>query len=246
MTETPGGTAKNPTCNFSATYTGYVGYYAVPVPCAQAGDCASTPWSQFRSLKNQIEVNWKPVTPTSNPPSGFITVWVPTVFTSRLTINGGKPWAPTPGSSDMIMSSSAETQGLEAGRTLNIVIQLTTLPVAVEWLYTSKGAQSGKSGFSCKLYSPYPSSTSASASQKCFGPNPINAGFWNTSGNGYIFTHDATKLTVQARVLMQVSATAYFNTTQPYVEHLKTQRVWTLWSGYEHSIIQQVEGVTVP
>ena len=243
MTETPGGTAKNPTCHLSASYAG-AGYEAVPVPCATAGDCATPPTSQFNQLMNEIATSWSPSTPTSSPLANFITVWVPTVFTAPVLV-GGKA---LPIAGEIINTAPEQKSvGLPGGqRQLNIEIQLTVQPVAEEWQYTAQGAQSGNTAFTCYLYSPYPELTTADKSQQC---NPIhdpNAGEFNPSGNGYIFTHDATKLTVQARVLMQVSATAYFNTTQPYVEHLKTQRVWTLWSGYEHSIIQQVEGVTVP
>lgn len=245
VTETPGGTAKNPTCTFSAKFTGGVGFYPVPVPCAQAGDCASVPWSNFRSLENQIAASWKPATPTSSPPAGSITVWVPTIFTAQLFVNG-QPWAPTKGSNDMIMSSSAQARGLEAGRTLNIVIQLTTLPVAVEWQYTAKGAQSSKTGFSCTFYSSYPKSTSAVGAQECNPADDPNAGMFSESGSGYVFTHDATSLAIRSRVLVQVQATATFFTTQKWTETLANAKVWSPWSSSEQSTIQQVEGVTQP
>ena len=247
VTETPGGTVKNPTCKLSASYTG-AGYESVPVSCATAGDCATLSTSQFNQIMKEIATSWSPSTPTSRPPANFITVWVPTAFTAPVLISGKE--LPTGGE---IFSTSHEQKsvGLAGGkRHLNIEIQLFVQPISEEWQISASGAQSGN-GWTCDLYTnPY---ETIGGQQVCPPTHSsVNSGYPDGQSTdpafdgGYVFTHDALHLSVRARVLVQVSATAHFNTTSSYVEHLKTSRVWTLWSGYEHSIIQQVEGITQP
>lgn len=241
VTEAVGGTAASPTCKVTATYSGGVGYYPVPVPCAGNGNCASTPWSTFKSIENEISATWDPTTPISSPSAGAITVWVPTTFTSGVNVNG--KYLPPSGEVISTTNQSLSQPGMY-GRQVNIEIQISVIPVADEWQYTASGAQSG-TAFTCTFFSGYPSA-SADSSQTCSPAGDPDAGEFNPSGSGYIFTHDATKLGVRARTLIQVQATAYFYTTQLNIEHLATAKVWTQWSPLETSTIQQVEGVTQP
>lgn len=241
VTETIGGTAANPTCKLTAAYSGGVGYYPVPVPCVGYGNCASTPWSTFNSIENEIRVSWAPTTPVSSPPAGAITVWVPTTFTSSVDVNG--KYLPPSGEVLSTKHKSLSQSGMY-GRQLNIMIQISVVPVGTEWRYAASGGQSG-TGFTCQFYAGYPTA-SAVYNQTCSPANDPDVGVFNPSGSGYIFTHDAVKFTIRSRTLVQVQATAYFYTTQQNVEHLASARVWTKWSPTETSNVQQVEGVTQP
>lgn len=216
--------------------------------------CYIPPGSSFSAgaitLANKLEASWSAGSVTSSPPAGSITVWVPTVFSLTGDPNSLPPIGGYPPSSKV--NTSKVVAKLKYQRSLTMTLIVQAVPEAVQWTYTAQGGQSGGAGFTCTLTTPPYQSTSASSAQQCNPTNDPNAGEFNPSGNGYIFTHDASHLTVNAKVIIDVSAIAQWtingNTSSEVVPLNGGASVVkiTLKAKPEYSTIQQVEGVTQP
>ena len=147
-------------------------------------------------------------------------------------------------------ATDGQSSRFESTRTAHLIgrgvrVDYQEMPTA--WQRLTSG-----NGFTCTLTTPPYQSSSQSIAQQCNPPNDPNSGEFNPSGNGYIFTHDATKLIVHAKVIIDVSAQATWiinGTTYSEPVPLNGGQLVnqiTLNATPETSTIQQVEGITQP
>lgn len=234
--------AKTKTAAASCTYTASyldTGYTAFPVGCATAGDCATLP-SSAKDIAT-LAAKWAPTTPTSAPPGDDVVVWNPTTFSSSLniTVPGGKSGSLPSGGE--VVETSAQSDALGDGRVLNITIQTTIVPTTSQWVFEAKGGASGTE-ITCDFDSGDPYELAGGATMDCSAPGDGSI-VDGTVQDGPEFTHDAASTTMKTRVELQITTTAYFETSSSYTETLQNVDVWSAYSPSELGVINQTEGI---
>lgn len=203
---------------------------AVPVGVSCDPDCVPKGGNYSTEIAEAQEWRLAPV--TSNPPSGYIVVWIGTEFHANFSADPGVGSASTP-----------YDVSLGNGRQLNATITVSILPYSFDWQYTASGGMSG-TGFTCSFSTLYEvggdsSNGGANNAGQCSSPNAGDPG-----PSGYVFTHDAQDLNITVSAIVQVSAVAsWVDNTGYHAETLFSQDVSVPTSGPESSTIFQIEGV---
>lgn len=186
-------------------------HYCVSVSCVEP---YFPPFTNLINKLNSLEQSWSASSITSTPPANSVTVGIPTTFTIQGTT--------LPNSGGETYTAPSVVVKLPFQRQLTMKLQIQAGPQWVKWTYTEAGGQSGYLGFACSFQtSPY--SSDGGTNENCGN----NAGV--PSANGYIFTHDATLMTMRAEIDIAVSATATWevsNTTYTYNIPLNSNNVY--------------------
>lgn len=229
------GFGTTPYCTISVS-----GSQASGISATACNTTTTVPTSQstIRTLLNELEANWSGGSVTSSPPPGSITVWVPTTFSlanSNLPPPTGYPNPPT----------ATVTASLPYDRSLTLTLTAQAYLQPVDWTYTASGGQSGTPGFTCTVQTT--GSQLIGGTQTPSNCSSPNAGY--SSSQGYVFTHDAQRLTVNVHVSILITVTATWQLNGDSFSapvSLSGGNTATLLVRGLTSTINQVEGVTQP